>query len=298
LEAFRLVMKTGSISTAAQQLYVSQPTVSRLLSDLELSTGLKLFDRRQGKIDVRPEAFAFYEGVEKVFLGANYLRRVAEEIRNDIGVRLRVGAFPAFGLTLMPEIIATFHGDFPKASFALTVATSPSLSESVASGTTDIVVVAGTPNLPGTEIMRHFSAPCMCILKADDPLAAQDGIDLHGFAKRNIIWLNSHSNVESALRRSVQIDTISSAGSLYVNLADTACRLVAMGLGIGVIDPVTALSLPVQNLVVRRLQPEVKFEFSILCSEKLVLSPAAKSFLARVATKCEEVERQSSVQPV
>jgi len=29
-----------------------------------------------------------------------------------------------------------------------------------------------------------------------------------------------------------------------------------------------------------------------------VLSPAAKSFLARVATKCEEVERQSSVQPV
>jgi DNA-binding transcriptional LysR family regulator len=292
LEAFRLVMKTGSISMAAQQLYVSQPTVSRLLSDLEKSTGLKLFDRRQGKTDVRPEALAFYESVEKVFLGANYLRRVAEEIRNDIGVRLRVGCFPAFGLCVMPEIVAEFHREFPKASFELTVATSPSLGDAVASGTTDITVVGGTPNLVGTEIMQQFNAPCVCVVKADDPLAKCDVIDLQGFDKRNVIWLNSHSNVESTLRRSMPVNAAQSGGSLYVNLADTACRLVMLGIGIAVIDPVTALTLPVPNLVVRPIKPLIGFEFSILRSEKLVLSNVAKSFLSRVSARCEAIEQQ------
>ncbi|PLZ01937.1 hypothetical protein CY652_12945 [Burkholderia sp. WAC0059] len=290
LEAFRLVMKTGSISTAAQQLHVSQPTMSRLLSDLEKSIGLRLFDRRQGKTNMRPEALVFYESVEKVFLGANYLRRVAEEIRNNIGVRLRVGCFPAFSLSVMPEIVAGFHHEFPQASFELTVATSSSLGESVSSGTTDLAVVGDTPKLVGTEITRSFSAPCVGVLREDDPLAAAEVIDLTCRDRRNVIWMNSHSNVESTLRRSVQVETVPVGGSLYVNLADTACRLVALGMGIAVIDPITALTLPVPGLVVRPIVPVIGFDFSILCSEKLVMSNVARSLLARLVERCEAIE--------
>jgi DNA-binding transcriptional LysR family regulator len=290
LEAFRLVIKTGNISSAAQQLYVSQPTVSRLITDLEESIGLKLFERKQGKIHFRQEAFAFYDAVEKVFLGANYLRRVAEEIRHNIGVRLRVGAFPAFGLTLMPAIVGAFHADYPQVSFSLSVETSPSLGESISSGTTDMGIVAGRPNLPGTEIVRCFSAPCVCVVKSDDPLALKDSVTLQMIGERTIVWMDSLSQIEGTMRRSLKTPRGPSNGSLYVNLADSACRLVQLGHGVAVIDPITALSLPISDLMVRPVTPEIRFEFSVLRSEKMVLSKAAAAFTERLLARCEEIE--------
>lgn len=292
LEAFRLVMKTGSISTAAQQLFVSQPTMSRLLSDLEKSIGLKLFDRRQGKTTVRPEALAFYESVEKVFMGSNYLRRVAEEIRNRIGVRLRVGVLPAFGLTLMPEVVAGFHREFAHASLEVTVATSASLGESVSSGTTDIVVVEGTPSLIGTEIVQRYSAPRVAVLRADDPLAERDAIDLDATLDRPIIWMNSLSDMGSTLRRSVGVEKAAVSGSLQVNLAHTACRFVALELGIAVIDPFTALRLPEPGLVMRPISPFIAFDYSIIRSQKLAASDAVESLLGKFTDVCEQIRNQ------
>jgi len=295
LEAFRLVMRTGSISTAAQQLFVSQPTMSRLLSDLEKSIGLKLFDRRQGKTSVRPEALAFYESVEQVFMGANYLRRVAEEIRNKVGVRLRVGSLPAFGLTLMPDVIAKFYREHPKASIEVTVATSPSLGDSVSNGLTDIAVVEGAPHLIGTEILRHFSMPRVAVLRADDPLAARDTIDLHEAAPRMPIWMASIANLEPALRRANAASRAGPppaplpGGSLTVNLADTACRFVSLGLGIAVIDPITARTLPVDGLVTRPITPALAFDFCIIVSHRLANSPVVQSFVDRLVAQCDAI---------
>jgi DNA-binding transcriptional LysR family regulator len=290
LEAFRLVMRTGSISTAAQQLFVSQPTMSRLLSDLEKSIGLKLFDRRQGKTSVRPEALAFYQSVEQVFMGANYLRRVAEEIRNKVGIRLRIGSLPAFGLTLMPEVIAKFHREHPKASIEVTVATSPSLGDSVSNGLTDIAVVEGAPHLIGTEILRHFSMPRVAVLRADDALVARDVIDLNEAAPRMPIWMTSIANLEPALRRaSVASAPDASSASLTVNLADTACRFVSLGLGIAVIDPITALALPVSGLVTRPITPALTFDFCIIRSQRLAASAVAQSFVDGLVARCEAI---------
>lgn len=292
LEAFRLVMRTGSITTAAQQLFVSQPTMSRLLGDLEKSIGLKLFDRRQGKTTVRPEALAFYESVEKVFMGANYLRRVAEEIRNKVAVRLRIGALPAFGLTLLPEVIAQFYRDYPKASLEVTVATSPSLGDSVSNGLTDIAVVEGTPHLIGTEIIQHFTLPRVAVLRTDDPLVANDIVDLNEAAPRMPIWMSSLSNAESALRRTNAPDVPPAplpGGSLTVNLADTACRFVSLGLGIAVIDPVTALALPIPGLVTRPITPTLGFDFCIIRSHRLAMSPVAQALIDRLVTRCESI---------
>ncbi|SAL46308.1 LysR family transcriptional regulator [Caballeronia sordidicola] len=291
LEAFRLVIKTGSLTTASQQLHVSQPTMSRLLSELEKSIGLKLFDRRQGKISVRSEALAFYESVEKVFLGANYLRRVAEEIRNSVGVRLRVGCLPALGLTFMPEIIVGFYTMHPRTSIELTVATSSSVGESIAVGASDIAVVEGTPNLIGVDLLKSFSIPRVGVMRADDPLAQKQVLDLNSYSAGRIVWMASVANAQSTLVRDLGRCAPDSRGSLFVNLASTACRFVSLGAGIAVIDPITAMSLPLSGLVIKPLEPQMKFQFSILRSEKLVLSKEAKTFLDALVTRCEAIEK-------
>ncbi len=51
LQAFHLTMKMGSVTAAARALYISQPSVSRLFSELEYSAGIRLFHHQKGKFN-------------------------------------------------------------------------------------------------------------------------------------------------------------------------------------------------------------------------------------------------------
>jgi DNA-binding transcriptional LysR family regulator len=65
LEAFRAVMLTKSITRAAEMLFVSQPAVSRLISDLESTVEFDLFQRVKKRLIPTPEGEALFEEVER-----------------------------------------------------------------------------------------------------------------------------------------------------------------------------------------------------------------------------------------
>ena len=81
LEAFRALMDVGSVTRGAQLLGVSQPTMSRLLADMEAETGLVLFERSGRGLQPTPEALAFDQEVERAFAGLAQLEAVARSMR-------------------------------------------------------------------------------------------------------------------------------------------------------------------------------------------------------------------------
>jgi hypothetical protein len=84
IEAFKAVIEFGTVSRAAEVLNVSQPAVSKLLTHLEAATGLKLFDRRQGRLATTPQGMRLYEEIERIFAGGPTVVRL----------RVRDGLFP------------------------------------------------------------------------------------------------------------------------------------------------------------------------------------------------------------
>src|SRR6195952_1288590 len=73
IEAFRLVMLRGSMTAAAEELGTSQPSISRLISELEASTGLALLPRNGGRIRATDAGSAFYREVDRSFVGIEKL---------------------------------------------------------------------------------------------------------------------------------------------------------------------------------------------------------------------------------
>ncbi len=63
IEAFRAIMLAGTVTGAAERLRISQPAVSRLISQLESKSKLKLFQRQRQRLHPTPEAIAFYREV-------------------------------------------------------------------------------------------------------------------------------------------------------------------------------------------------------------------------------------------
>jgi DNA-binding transcriptional LysR family regulator len=293
LQAFLLVMETGSVSAAATRLHVTQPTVSRLLSDLERASGLTLFDRKQGRIRPRQEAAQFRDEVEKVFLGANYLRRVAAALRENAGLRLRVGVFQAFSIRLLPALLAAFKPDYPEVGLSVAITTSSSLVEQVAAGAVDLAIVAGAVSHAGVETVARFSGECMCALPRRDPLASAEIVEIRELESKTIIWMDQRSEIAAALRRRLRPSVGSAAGTVEINLADAACRLVALGLGRAIIDPITADAISDPLVVLRRLRPAIEFKFSIIRPASLRLSGAGEAFIERMAAVCETLGRPS-----
>ena len=113
IEAFRATLATGTVSGASRLLGVSQPSVTRLISDLEADLGFRLFMRHRRGMTPTDEARLFYADVERSFLGLKELESSAEEIRNHARSRFAFGVSPAAALELAPAVIAAFsktHG--------------------------------------------------------------------------------------------------------------------------------------------------------------------------------------------
>jgi DNA-binding transcriptional LysR family regulator len=79
VEAFRTIMLRGSMTAAARELRTSQPSISRLIAELEGEIGLRLFERTAGRLRPTPEGLSFYREVERSFIGLDRLVDAARE---------------------------------------------------------------------------------------------------------------------------------------------------------------------------------------------------------------------------
>src|SRR5690606_28423369 len=91
IEAFRAVMIYGSVTLAANALFITQPAVSRLITDLEDSLGFALFERKRGQpLKPKEDAEILYAEVEKAFVGLDHLIQTGKNLHKSSRGHLRV----------------------------------------------------------------------------------------------------------------------------------------------------------------------------------------------------------------
>ncbi len=119
IEVFHAVYTNGSMTSAAQFLHVSQPSISKVLAHAEQQLGYALFERSKGKLIPTPEAHRIFEYVSTVYQNVDQLRRVSANLRaSDTGC-IRIGTTPAFGLELLPNAIASYREKHSKTVFEI-----------------------------------------------------------------------------------------------------------------------------------------------------------------------------------
>ena len=94
LDAFRATLRTGSITEAAKTLGLSQPSVTRLIKELERSVGFTLFVRNGRGITSTVEGRRFGDAVESLFTGTDRLKETAQAIRTSTDGEVLIGVTP------------------------------------------------------------------------------------------------------------------------------------------------------------------------------------------------------------
>lgn len=265
LEAFCAMMDTSSVTEAARRIHVTQPAVSRLLSDLEFQVGYALFTRERNRLTPTPEAVALFEEVDRSFIGLSTIAEAAREIGTFRRGALHVAGLPALALEFLPTTVAEFCADKPDISIALQIHSSQKVLQCVASQQFDIGFAERSVSHPSVISETLFEAPMVAVLPVGHRLANLDRITPRDMAGESFVSLGLNYAIRQRIDAIFLAENVERKLQAETQLSFAAGHLVASGLGVSIIDPVTADHLVRLNLVTARpFEPAVMYTYQIL----------------------------------
>ena len=267
IEVFRAVMTTGSATGAADLLHSSQPTVSRELARLESLLGYALFERVQGRLRPNARALALWDEVQRSWQGLERVVDRAVALGRSDAVQLSVLCLPALAHALLPGAAARLLQACPHARLSVTPQESPLLEEWMSAQRFDLGLGEQTATPPGTQAEVLLTLDEVAVLPAGHALAMRPVLGLDDFAGLPFVSLSA----DDPYRR--QIDALfAQAGvqrqlRLETHSAVAVCAMVQQGLGVAIVNPLTALAGvngAGGGLVLRRLAFSVPFSVSMV----------------------------------
>ncbi len=286
IEAFRAVIDTGKITAAAGVLGTTQPSISKLIADLEYAAGFDLFERRGRQVVPTPEALALYEEVERSFVGMAEISRVIKDIRDFRKGSLMIAGMPALALKFLPDVMAEFIAAEPGITVSLRARSSPAVLRHLSSQQFDLGFAALDTDHPAVLRRPIFTAPMLAVLPPGHPLEQRDVLEPADFDGAPFIALGAEIGTRS------ETDLFLSAGGTRprivaeAQLSASICELVAAGAGLSIIEPVTALHFAAAGRVtVRPLSPEQPFRYDLLLPALRRPSRIASRFLDLVEAR-------------
>lgn len=139
---FKTIAQYGTITAAAKQLYISQPSLSQTLRQIEDEVGTPLFDRSTSPFHLTYAGERYLKAVEAMLDIETRLKEEIESIRRDDGGRLRLGISITRAMQVLPDVIPIFTKAYPNVTIELTESASASLEGLLQKGQIDLALAA------------------------------------------------------------------------------------------------------------------------------------------------------------
>jgi DNA-binding transcriptional LysR family regulator len=291
IEAFRAAIVHEGISAGADALGMSQPSMSRLMTELQTLVGLPLFVKHGRTVKPTDEALALMTKVHQSFLGLEEITRFSEQLRQQRMGRISICAIPSVGHSLMPDAIEHLRSKYPDVIVGLTISSYLEVARSVRSREADLGFTADKLSIGDLETVAEFSADCVCIgtskwlptkaaLLAPKDLAGKPFIGLTGSFGRQLEALMSSTGQ--------QLDVMVEA-----SLFQTASELALRGMGISVVDAFTGARHRLRGGIAVPLHPTIRYTVYATAMSDTRLSKPARELLQYLAAATGKAKTHS-----
>ncbi|QCR35137.1 LysR family transcriptional regulator [Nissabacter sp. SGAir0207] len=266
IEIFHAVMTTGNLTEAAALLHTSQPTVSRELARFERSVGLALFDRVRGRLVPTVQGLRLFEEVQRSYYGLERISAAAEGIRQFREAQLSIACLPAFSQSLLPAVCKPFSDAHPGVSLSVVPQESPLLEEWLSAQRHDLGLTETTLTPAGTERLTLMTQNEVCVLPAGHPLLAKASLAPADFAGENFISLSSTDSYRQLLDALFLEAGVARRMVLETHSAASVCAMVREGVGISIVNPLTAVDYAAGQggIGIRPFEVAVPFTVSLI----------------------------------
>lgn len=283
IDFFRAVMGTSHVTRAAELLHTSQPTVSRELARLEQVLGFALFERVKGRLKPTVRALALMEEVEQSYVGLERIAATALGLRAYAQGRLQLACLPALSHALLPDAIGRFTLRQSEAAVGLTPIESPQLEAALSEQRFDLGLSERHEAPAACTLDTLLVADEVAVLPAGHALARMAVLSPADFAGQSFISFAPADPYRQ------QVDALFAAAGvervlkLETPSAVSVCALVRQGLGLGIVNPLTALELAGGGLVVKPLTVSIPFHVALVRPSWRAVHPLRADFETALA---------------
>jgi DNA-binding transcriptional LysR family regulator len=175
LNTFLAVVRSGSVTAAADELVVTQPTVSSAISALARELGCELFERLGRGVGLTAAGSAFEPYATDIVGLLHAGRQAAREASEATASRLRIIAVTTAAESFVPPLMRAFSDCHPEVGLTLDVANQQTVLERIRTHRGDVAILGKPPMDDRLAAEALFSNEIVCIAAPDDP-AVQRGV--------------------------------------------------------------------------------------------------------------------------
>lgn len=189
LECFCAVARTGSFTKAADDLGVSQPSLSEQIAKLEQGLGAPLFERLNRRIELTALGEAILGRAQALLEDAAALPDFFERARKGVRGPLRVGAIPTILPYFLAPLLKGFIERYRDVDLHVWEGTTAELVEQVLDGTMDLAVLSLPVEGAGLVMKELFRDPLYLAVPEDHPLAQSEQVQLRRVSQERLLIL-------------------------------------------------------------------------------------------------------------
>jgi len=280
IELIHALLQTGSISSAARLLNITQPAATRHLQHAELTVGFALFHRHAGRLHPTEELLQLAPVIRSAFSGIDDVRRTVLNLRSRPQPRLRVGTVPAL-TGLLPRAYRALHQRFPDLRCEFGSGHHHELTQSLLLREIDVAVAFDPPAHPAIAFEELASCHLVCAaLPAQlGKFARAAAIDAADLATMSLIELHDTDPVGRLVSRYGEHHGWRFPAPVAVKTHRAALELAAEGLGVAVVDNLSVATFQ-PRLTVLRIEPQADILLRAMVLRPGSPSVAAAAFLS------------------
>ena len=279
LRYFLAVVREEGINRAAEVLHITQPTLSRQLSQLEEEVGVKLFHRGAKKITLTNEGILLRRRAEEILSLVDRTQQELGEQDALVEGRIVIGGGELAAMQLLPEMIEGFREKYPLVTFDIFTGNADLVKEQMDKGLIDIGVLLEPIDMEKYEFIRlQGRERWVVLMRPDDPLAEKEAIHAKDLENAPLILprrTNIQNELSNWLGNSFREQQVLFTGNLTTNSA----LIVQRGLAYSLVIEGSIPFWDKEKIAYRPLSPELTASSVLAWKKQQPFSLAATKFI-------------------
>jgi len=236
LQVFEAIVRLGSFTRAAEELFLTQPTVSMQIKKLSDAMGLPLFEHVGRNVQPTEAGLVLYDACRRMFENLVNLEMQIADLQGMKRGRLRLGVITT-AQYFAPEILGEFSALYPGIEVALKVSNRDSIIERMHGNEDDLYIMGQTPEGElEVEAFPFAPNPLVVIAPHNHPLVGERNIPLSRLADEPFILREPGSGIRDAILRYLDAGGVRPKVRMELGSNEAIKHAVVGGLGLSVLS--------------------------------------------------------------
>lgn len=287
LRYFLTLAREENISRAANALFITQPTLSRQLAELERELGVKLFERGKKKITLTEEGLLLRRRAEEMIDLENKVEREFRKRDENLSGIISIGAAEAKAAEILPELITSFRKKYPAVTFDIHSDIASRVKEGLDRGLLDIGLVIEPGDIDKYNFVKlDIDDRCGILMSNQSPLAQKEYVTVEDLMGLPVI-ANKRASVQSFYRKALgeNYDKLNVIATF--NLINNAAHFARRNLGYVFTIESTMTETSNYGTCFRPFRPELKQSSYIIWKKYQPLNRVVKKFTEEIIALLE-----------